>query len=152
MNNQGRDLDLWEEVIEKAVNAEAKASLQPLSKIREINFRYPKGNKLLAKKDKNNTNQENRDGDKNKAKSHNPLSANSQSQIQVSKKDKYYGSCQGSLLAIGVNATEMAKKDNDKAKNLSYFEFYTCKQNEHYINKCSKNPKNEWWSRQPPHQ
>lgn len=45
-------MDLLEEVIEKAINAEAKTSLQPLSGTREIGSRCPKGYRLLPKKKK----------------------------------------------------------------------------------------------------
>lgn len=76
MNNQESDLNLWKEVIEKAVNIEIKASLQPSSKTKEIESRYPKSYRLLAKKDKDKATWEYWDGDKYKAKSHNPFPAN----------------------------------------------------------------------------
>lgn len=44
-------------MVEKSINAKAKASLQPLSKIKEINFSYLKGY-IPTKKDKNETNWE----------------------------------------------------------------------------------------------
>ena len=37
-------------MVEKAVNIEAKASLQPLSKIRKIDSKYPKDYRPLVKK------------------------------------------------------------------------------------------------------
>lgn len=49
--------DLWEKVVEKVVNTKAKASLQPPSKIREINFSCLKGY-IPTKKNKNETNWE----------------------------------------------------------------------------------------------
>ena len=52
MNNQRYDLDLWEEVIEKAVDTKAKASLQLPSKTNEINFKHFKNYKPSAKKEK----------------------------------------------------------------------------------------------------
>ena len=58
------------------MNAKTKTSLLPPFKTREINSRYLKNNKPLAKNDKNNANWENQDGDKDKAKSHNPSFAN----------------------------------------------------------------------------
>ena len=73
-------------------------------------------------KDKDNAYREYRNEasnkDKKKAKSH-PLSSANQSQTQDSKKDNYYGGWQGHP-ATGVNATKVAKKNKDKAKNLSH--------------------------------
>lgn len=68
-------------MVEKIVNIEVKTNLQSLSGTRKINSRCLKGHRLSIKKDKNNTNWEHWDGDKDKdkAKSHNLFSANSQS-------------------------------------------------------------------------
>ena len=60
LDHQGRDLDAWEEVVEKARDAEAKANLQPPSYVWEIDFKSPKGHCPLSKKDKENTQQEHR--------------------------------------------------------------------------------------------
>ena len=69
---------MCDKVVEKIVNAKAKASLQLPSRIREINFRYPKRYKPLVKKDKDNAYWKQRDKtsnkDKKKAQSHNPSS------------------------------------------------------------------------------
>ncbi len=69
---------------------------------------------------------------------HNSSSAN-QLQIQASKKDKRHWEDHP---ATGVNATEVAKKDKDKAKDLSHIKYYTCKQKGHYANKCPEKVKN----------
>lgn len=75
-------------MVEKAVNIEAKGSLQPLSKTGEIDFRCPKSYRPLAKKDRDKVTWEYQDGDKTK--SHNSSLANtSQPQTQASKKDKW---------------------------------------------------------------
>lgn len=52
MYHQNRDLDVWEEVIEKAVNAEAKADLESPLETKEINSRFPKYYWPSIKKDK----------------------------------------------------------------------------------------------------
>ncbi len=96
----------------------------------------------MAKKDKEDTYQELRNKavkDKNNAKSHTSTSAN-QSQTQAPKKDKC--GCQKSHLATGVNATEVAKKDKDIAKDLNHVECYICKQKGYYGNKCPEKAKN----------
>lgn len=64
-----------------------------------------------------------------KAKSHNFLANTNQSQTQtqVSKKNKHDGSRQGRPV-IRVNATKVSKKDMDKdevGKDLSYIKYYT---------------------------
>ena len=46
LDARGRELDSWEEAIEKAIDAEAKASLQPPSILREMDQRCPQGNRL----------------------------------------------------------------------------------------------------------
>lgn len=71
------DLDLWEEVEEKAVNVEAKTSLQLSSEARKTNFKCPKGYRPLAKKEKVEANQELEDKDKDKTKFNKPSFANS---------------------------------------------------------------------------
>lgn len=46
MEQRGREIDSWEDLVEKAIDAEAKASLQPPSSIREMDQRCPRGNRL----------------------------------------------------------------------------------------------------------
>ncbi len=77
LDHRGQDLDVWEEVVEKAGDAEAKANLQPPFYIREIDSRCPKGHRPSAKK--KNTYWEPRDEackDKDKAKSQTSFCAN----------------------------------------------------------------------------
>ncbi len=65
---------MWEEVVEKEGDVEAKTNLQPPFYIRENDSRYPKDHHPMAKKNKENTYREPRDEaskEKNKAKSHN---------------------------------------------------------------------------------
>ena len=58
-------------VVEKAIDAKAKASLQTLFRTRKIDSKCAKSYKPFVKKDKKyNANQEHWDGDKDKAKSH----------------------------------------------------------------------------------
>ena len=144
VDNWRQDLDAWEKVVEKAIDAKATAGLQPHSMIREIDSKWPKKHRPLVKKDKDNTYQKHRDEtfnkNKEKAKSH-PLSSANQSQAQASKKNKRHGSWQGHL-ATGVNATKIAKTDKNRTKDLNHIECYTYKQKSRYANKCSEKPKN----------
>ncbi len=129
--------------MEKAGDVKTKANLQPPFYIREIDSRCLKSYCLLAKKDKKDTYWEPHDKasnkDKDKAKSHNSSSSANQPQTQAPKKDKR---CRGGHPATKVNVTEVAKKDKNKAKDLSHVECYICKQKGHYANKCPEKAKN----------
>ena len=138
---------MWEEILEKAVNVKAKASLQPLLGTRKIDSRYLKGYRPSAKKEKNKANQKHRDENNNKAKSANFLFANiSQlyTQIQAFKKNKRHENHQRGHPATRVNATKITKKNKDKnkAKDLTHIKCYICKQKGHYDNKYLKKMKN----------
>ena len=52
LDTQGRNQDSWEEVVEKAVNAEAKAGLQSSSSICDMDSRCPQGNRPARKEEK----------------------------------------------------------------------------------------------------
>ncbi len=84
-------MDLWEKMVEKVVNVEAKVSLQPLLKISEIDFNCLKGY-TLTKKNKDETDWKHRDGDKAKSSQNLPFANSSQlqTQTQASKKNKRY--------------------------------------------------------------
>ncbi len=142
MDHQGRDLDGWEEVVEKAGDVEAKANLQPPFYVRNIDASCPKSYRLSAKKDKENTYwepQNKASKDKNKAKSHSSSASANQSQTQAPKKNKR--GPRGGHPATGVNATEVTKKDK-APKDLSHIKCYTCHQKGYYATKCPDKPKN----------
>ncbi len=107
---------MWEEVVEKAGDVEAKTNQQPPFYVREIDSKCPKTHRLLVKKNKEDTywkpRNEASNKDKDKAKSHNRSSAN-QHQTQEPKKNKC--GCRGGHLATRVNDTKIAKKDKDKS-------------------------------------
>ncbi len=112
-------------MVEKTVDVEVKAKLQPPSRTREIDFKCSRGYKSLVKKDKDDANREHRDGTpKDKTKSQN-FSSTNQHQTQAPKKVK----CDrwGGHPATRINVTKVAKKDKDKAKDLSHVECYICK-------------------------
>ncbi len=76
-------------MVEKAGNIEVKAKLQPLFYIMDIDTRYPKGHRLLAKKDKGDTYrkpQNEASKDKDKVKSHSSSTSANQPQTQVPRK------------------------------------------------------------------
>ena len=146
------DLNFWDEVVDKTVDVEAKASFQALSGTKEMDSRYSRGQQPTKKDDKDS-----RDYEKNKSSQNPPANTSSsgtQSSLAQPKKDQNSYSCQGkpqqqgqgqNTPATGVNATVIRKdknKDKDK-KNLSNIECYTYKQKGYYANKCpKKEPKN----------
>ena len=147
-----QELDSWNEVVDKTVDAEAKASLQAPSGTREMDSRCPQGQRPTKKEDKDS-----RDYEKNKSSQNPPTNASSsgtQSSPAQPKKEQNSRSRQGgsrqqgqgqNTPATGVNATAVRKdKDKDKhKKDLSNIECYTCKQKGHYANKYpEKEPKN----------
>ncbi len=140
LDYRGRDLDAWEEVVEKAGNTEVKVNLQPPFYIRDIDVSCPKNHHPSTKKDKENTYQEpqNKASNKDKAKSNSSTSVN-QPQTQAPKKGKR--GCQGGHPATSVNVTKVAKKDK-VLKDLSHIKCYTCHQKGHYATKCPDKPKN----------
>ena len=138
--------------MKKARNAKAKVNLQPPFYVSKIDSKYPKSYCLLVKKDKKDANWEYRDEtykDKDKAKSYTPSSAN---QLQAQAFKKRQENQRGGLLANGVNAIEVIKKNKDKAKNLSYIECYTYKQKAYYASNWPAKPKNQWRSWRLPRQ
>ena len=51
LDARGRDLDSWDEVVEKIVDAEAKASLQLYSRTREMDSKCPQGERPVKTDD-----------------------------------------------------------------------------------------------------
>ena len=51
-----RDLNLWEEVVEKAVDTKIKASLKSYFEIKEIDYKYLKAYRLSNNKEKDKVN------------------------------------------------------------------------------------------------
>ena len=52
---RSRDLESWEEAVEKTINVEAKAMLQSSSITRDIDFRCLRGNMSTKKEEKNSS-------------------------------------------------------------------------------------------------
>ena len=51
LDTRGRELDSWDEVVEKIVDAEAKASLQLYSRTREMNSKCPRNERPVKTND-----------------------------------------------------------------------------------------------------
>ena len=81
-----RDLDSWDEVVDKTIDVETKASLQALSETKEMNFWCPQGQRPTKKDDKDFKNFE-----KNKSSQNPPansLSSGTQSSPSQLKKER----------------------------------------------------------------
>ena len=65
MDTRSRDLNFWEEAVEKAVNAKVKAMLQSFFITRDMDSRCPRGNRTTRKEEKDS-------GGKNKSTDSNP--------------------------------------------------------------------------------
>ena len=132
LDARGRDLDSWEEVVKKAVNAEAKASLQSPTSTCDIDSRYSRGNRPAKREEKDS-----------KKKSTNSTHADTSSGKQSSSTQQTFsphpkkggpwrerGQGQDSP-ATGVNATP--KKEE---VDLLQVDCFYCKKKGHYANKC----------------
>ncbi len=82
LDHRGRDLDGWEEVVEKAGDAEAKANLQPPFYVRDIDAKCPKGHRPSSRNKENTYREPQNEAskDKDKAKSHNSSTSANQQQ------------------------------------------------------------------------
>lgn len=164
MEQRGRELDSWTEIVEKSVDAEAKASLLPTSFLRKIDQRVPRGHRP-------NSNRANIQApsmkdprvEEPKARTQEPTpqrSENAGASEKVrkeKKKNQRYGrdrrQQEGSTPATGVNAAPTGepnpKRNDDKTRNrsdrtardLSQVKCYNCQKMGHYSRKCPE-PKN----------
>ena len=131
LDARGQDLDSWDEVVEKAVNVEAKASLQLPSKTREMDFKCPRVEQPVKTNDFSEP--------KEKNKSTHTLSANwgsDQMSDEMSvwspgKKDSgpYWGSYQSS---------RQGSRRQGSTKDLTHIMCFTCDQKGHYATQCPK--------------
>ena len=136
MDVRDRDLDFWDEVVDKTIDAKAKASLQASSETKEIDSRYSWSQRPTRKDDKDS-----KDFEKNKSSqnlSTNAISSGTQSSPAQPKKKQNSRFRQGKPQQQGqgqitpatcVNATAVRnnKDKNKDKKDLSNIECYTCK-------------------------
>ena len=73
LDARGRNLDSWEEAVEKTVNAEAKALLQSPASTRNIDSRCPRGSRPAKREEKDS-------GGKNKSTNSTPADTSSRKQ------------------------------------------------------------------------
>ena len=143
MDTRGRDLNSWEEAVEKAVNAEAKAMLQSSASTRDMDSRCSKENRPAKKEEKDS-------GGKNKSTDSAPAdipsgkqtSSTQQASSAYPKKDHRRGPWHGRRRGqdsptTGVNA--IPKKEED----LSQVKCFHCRKKGHFANRCPQKKKQE---------
>ena len=129
LDARGRELDSWDEVVEKTINAEAKASLQLYSRTRKMDSKCPRDELPVKSDDLSEP--------KEKTKFPHIFSANwgsdqmsdEMSDRSPGKKDSgpHCGSYQGSR-----------QSSHRSAKNLSHITCFNCDQKGHYTTQCPK--------------
>ena len=148
MDNRNRELDSWDEVLEKAIEAEAKASLQPASSVREMDSRCYRGRRPVKKDETSAPSKFSRDDNREKAKpadtqpssstAGSPPSNRGQQKNRGNRRGPRSGRRDGGTPATGVNATEVRKQDQrpEKRQDLSQIKCYNCQKMGHYATKC----------------
>ena len=152
MDQDATHLDDYEELVSKAVRAEAKAGLRPSSYVREADLQVLQGSRPThTTAHKIQTQGTVTCGDKSKTKG--PESAPTDSEpsdkARKDKKKKQYRDKSDSreskdTPASGVNAAEVRDKKRRKKKDLSKVIYYNCNKLEHYADLYSepRKPKN----------
>ena len=152
MDARSRDLNSWEETVEKAINAEAKAMLQSSASTRDMNSRCPRGNRP-AKKEEKDSNRKNKSTDSPSADtSSRKQSFSTQQTSSNPKKDQDHQRgprhCgrrgeQGRNTdspATGVNTIPKMERKN---RDISKVKCFNCHQKGHYSSKYPQNLKEE---------
>ena len=152
MNARGRDLDSWEEVIEKAINTEVKALLQSSASTRDMDSRCSRGNKPARKEEKDSSGK-NKSTDSIPADTSSEKQSSSTQQTSSANPKKNQDHQKGGSWrrggrqrqgqshdspATGVNASTVKKE----VKDISQVEYYNCHRKGHYATMCPQRPKN----------
>ena len=149
MNTRSRDLNSWEEAVEKAVNVEIKTMLQSSASTRDMDSRCSRGNRP-AKKEEKDSNRKNKSTDSLSANTSSGKQSSSTHQTSFNpKKDQEHQRGlwrrgrgeQGhntNSTATGVNTIPTKEgKDRDMFK-VEYFYYH---RKRYYSKKCPQNPK-----------
>ena len=151
MDQDASHLDDYEELVAKAVRAEAKAGLRPSSYVRETDQQVPRGNRpahTTAHKVQTQGAMKDHRGDESKAKASVPTSTQNSEPSDKARKDKkkkqHKAKREGSTPATGVNAAQTGepRQKKKKLRDLSMVTCFNCDKKGHYANTCPDQPKN----------
>ena len=145
-------LDDYEELVSKAVRAEAKAGLRPSSYVREADLQVLRGSRpTYTTAHKVQTQEAVTRGDKSKTKApaSAPTNLEPSDKARKDKKKKQHRDKRDSreskdTPASGVNAAEVGDKKRRRTKDLSKVTYYNCNKLGHYADVCPepRKPKN----------
>ena len=160
MEQRGRELDSFEDTVQKAVDAEAKAALRPRSAACETDQHCPRGtrpaNSTAAKSPgspmKDLRVEEPKARTQEATPPHRSESTESSEKARKEKKKKWLKErkekkAKDTTPASGSNATNAGGK---KKKDLSQITCYNCNKSGHYASSCPESSKNSCRSRRPP--
>ena len=147
MEQQNRESMNFEEMMQKAVNAEAKASLRSSIMVRDLDARCPRGHRLSHNTSSKVQTQGSKDSFRSKEpKAKDPKPAPSrEDMVEPAKKEnkknkkkrlqnQRWEHTGKQIPATGNNIKTLKKKI--KAR------YFNCNKKNHYVNECTKSPKN----------
>ena len=161
MDQDATHLDDYEELVSKAVRAEAKAGLRPSSYVREADLQVLQGSRPTHTAHKVQTQGAVTRGDESKTKA--PASTPAQDsepsdKARKDKKKRHHGARRSSrepkdssTPASIVNKAKVGGSGQRRKnkKDLSGVTYFNCNKKGHFSNKCPEPPKNEYQSQQP---
>ena len=138
---RGRDLNSWEEAVEKAVNAKAKAMLQSSPSTRNMDSRCPRGNKPAKKKERD-SNRKNKSTNSPPAdtSSGKQTSSTQQASSAYSKKEYCRGPRRGRRRGQDSPATNINTIPKKK-EDLFQVEYFYCRKKGYFANWCPQKKK-----------
>ena len=150
IDTRGRELNSWEEAVEKVVNAEAKAMLQSSASTRDMDSRCPRGNRPARKEEKDSSGKNKSTDSPSADTSSRKQSSSTQQTSSYPKKDQDHQrsprhpegrgrqGCNTNSPATGVN---IVPTKEEKDRDMSKVECFNCHRKGHYSKKCPHNPK-----------
>lgn len=162
MEQHGRELDGWQELVQKAVDAEAKANLLSSSMLREKDQRAPRGKQTAETTKSSHRGTPTKDPriEQLRARLQPTTLQRSEEASDKAQREKKKNHCnrgrdrgrdqrgqEGSTPATGVNALEHGetgkkkKNQNRSDRVLSSVTYYNCDKKGYYLNSCPEPPK-----------